>query len=68
MYYGNVERMTGVIKEDVKISLSDIDVLNFTPSPDASRYLQSQRLSYSSIVSLPSVSSAIDDSTLYRKQ
>ena len=39
MYYGNVERMTGVIKEDVKISLSDIDVLNFTPSPDASRYL-----------------------------
>ena len=42
--------------------------VNFTPSPDASRYLQSQRLSYSSIVSLPSVSSAIDDSTLYLKQ
>ena len=45
-----------------------IGVLNFTPSPDASRYLQSQRLSYSSIVSLPSVSSAIDSSTLYLKQ
>ena len=45
-----------------------IGVLKFTPSPDASRYLQSQSLSYSSIVSLPSVSSAIDDSTLYRQQ
>ena len=45
-----------------------IGALKFTPSPDASRYLQSQRLSYSSIVSLPSVSSAIDGSTLYRKQ
>ena len=43
-------------------------MLNFTPSPDASRYLQSQRLSYSSIVSLSSVSSAINGSTLYRKQ
>ena len=43
--------------------------VNFTPSPDASRYLQSQRLSYSSIVSLPNASSsAIDGSTLYRKQ
>ena len=60
--------MTDIIDEDVKTSLSGIGVLKFTPSPDASRYLQSQRLSYSSIVSLPSVSSAIDGSTLYRKQ
>ena len=68
MCYGNVERMTDIINEDVKTSLSGIGVLNFTPSLDASRYLQSQRLSYSSIVSLPNVSSAINGSTLYRKQ
>ena len=52
----------------IEYGLPCIGVLNFTPLPDASRYLQSQSLSYSSIVSLPSVSSAIDRSTLYRKQ
>ena len=39
MCYGNVERMTDIINEDVKTSLSGIGVLNFTPSLDASRYL-----------------------------
>ena len=68
MYYGNVKRMTGVINEEQNTSLPCIGVLNFTPLLDASRYLQSQSLSYSSIVGLPSVSSAIDDSTLYLKQ
>ncbi len=68
MYYGKAKGMTGVINEEQNTALPCIGVLYFTPSPDASRYLQSQSLTYSSIVRLPSVSSAIDGSTLYRKQ
>ena len=69
MYYEKTEGMTSVIDEEQNTSLPCIWVLNFTPSLDASRYLQSQRLLCSAMVSLPNASSsAIDGSTLYRKQ
>ena len=68
MYYGKAKGMTGVINEEQNTALPCIGMLYFTPSPDASRYLQSQRLSYSAMVSLPSVSSTIGGSSLYRKQ
>ena len=38
MYYGNVERMTGVINEEQNTALPYIGVLYFTPLPDVFRY------------------------------
>ena len=39
MYYGKAKGMTGVINEEQNTALPCIGVLNFTPLPDASRYL-----------------------------
>ena len=68
MYYGNVERMTDIINEDVKYIPVWYRSIKFYTFAGCFSLFITQSLSYSSIVSLPSVSSAINGSTLYRKQ